>query len=120
MKRNVRAIVHQYSGYWKMQTESFDPEPGRYVSCIKMRDTRMPKSLLSEACRAWDGRPVERQEEGERENDPNTSGRWKGDTKPAFTERKGRKQKEADEATKSDPRFSRMFETDREEGGRER
>ena len=37
MPRVLRATVHQYSGYWRMHTESFDPEPGRYISCVKMR-----------------------------------------------------------------------------------
>lgn len=59
MDRPLRAFVHTYSDYWKLHTESFDPEPNRYIHCVKLRDTSAPRPLLSEAARKWRGpRPV--------------------------------------------------------------
>lgn len=49
MARPLRKIAHEYSDFWKLQTESFDPEPKRYIHCIKLRDTQAPRPLLSEA-----------------------------------------------------------------------
>lgn len=49
MARPLRKIVHEYSDFWKLQTESFDPEPKRYIHCIKLLDTQAPRPLLSEA-----------------------------------------------------------------------
>jgi hypothetical protein len=51
MDRQTRSFVHEYSDYWNLQTESFDPEPNRYINCVKLRDTRAPYPLLSEAIR---------------------------------------------------------------------
>ena len=59
MDRPMRAFVHEYSDYWKLHTESFDPEPKRYIHCVKLRDTSAPYPLLSEAARNWRGpRPI--------------------------------------------------------------
>lgn len=55
MDRPSRKFVHEYSDFWRMHTESFDPEGRRYVQCSKMRDTRAPYPLLSEAARRWRG-----------------------------------------------------------------
>jgi len=55
MDRPLRTFVHGYSDYWKLHTESFDPEPKRYIHCVKLRDTRAPFPLLSEAARNWRG-----------------------------------------------------------------
>jgi hypothetical protein len=62
MDRPTRAFVHEYSDYWNLQTESFDPEPYRYINCVKLRDTRAPYPLLSEAIR-MNQRPLLREKE---------------------------------------------------------
>jgi hypothetical protein len=59
MDKPLRKRVHEYSDFWKLQTESFDPEPKRYIYCAKLRDTCAPYPLLSDAARNWRGpRPV--------------------------------------------------------------
>ena len=55
MDRPSRAFCHEYAAYWKLHTESFDPEPARYVHCVKLRDTSAPCPLLSDAARHWRG-----------------------------------------------------------------
>lgn len=55
MDRPARKFVHHYSDFWKLRTESFDPEPRRYIHCVKMADTVMPHPLLSDAVRNWRG-----------------------------------------------------------------
>ena len=47
MDRPTRLLIHEYSDFWKLHTESFDPEPKRYIHCVKLRDTRAPYPLLS-------------------------------------------------------------------------
>lgn len=56
MDRPTRAFVHEYSDFWRLNTESFDPEPKRYIHCVKLLDTRAPYPLLSDAARYWKGR----------------------------------------------------------------
>lgn len=51
----TRKFVHEYSDYWKLHTESFDPEPKRYIHCVKLLDTSIPYPLLSDAARHWRG-----------------------------------------------------------------
>jgi hypothetical protein len=64
MDRPTRVFVHEYSDFWKLHTESFDPEPKRYIHCVKLRDTSVPRPLLSEAARNWQGpRLVTREQE---------------------------------------------------------
>lgn len=55
MNRPMRLFVHEYSDFWKLHTESFDPEGNRYIYCAKLDDTRAPNPLLSEAARKWRG-----------------------------------------------------------------
>eukprot|EP00535_Pseudo-nitzschia_heimii_P004654 CAMPEP_0197179576 /NCGR_PEP_ID=MMETSP1423-20130617/4464_1 /TAXON_ID=476441 /ORGANISM="Pseudo-nitzschia heimii, Strain UNC1101" /LENGTH=968 /DNA_ID=CAMNT_0042629499 /DNA_START=350 /DNA_END=3256 /DNA_ORIENTATION=+ len=55
MNRSARKFVHEYAEFWKLKTESFDPEPNRYIHCVKLRDTRMPHPLLSDIARNWRG-----------------------------------------------------------------
>ena len=55
MNRPMRKFVHEYSDYWFFRTESFDPEGRRYIHCAKMKDTRAPHPLLSDAARKWRG-----------------------------------------------------------------
>jgi R3H domain len=55
MDRPTRTFVHHYGDFWKLQTESFDAEPKRYIHCVKLRDTGMPWPLLSQAVREWRG-----------------------------------------------------------------
>mmetsp|Transcript_26286 Transcript_26286/g.39812 ORF Transcript_26286/g.39812 Transcript_26286/m.39812 type:complete len:947 (-) Transcript_26286:161-3001(-) len=47
MDRPTRTLVHHYGDFWKLQTESFDPEPNRYIHCVKLRETAAPYPLLS-------------------------------------------------------------------------
>ena len=53
MDRTHRAFVHEYAGFWKLHTESFDPEPKRYVHCVKLLETCAPYPLISEAMKHW-------------------------------------------------------------------
>ena len=55
MLRPTRKFVHEYSDFWKLHTESFDPEGRRYVYCVKLEDTHAPYPLLSDAARKWRG-----------------------------------------------------------------
>lgn len=55
MNRSARKFVHEYAEFWKLKTESFDPEPNRYIHCVKLQDTRMPQPLLSAIARSWRG-----------------------------------------------------------------
>lgn len=55
MDRPTRKFVHEYSDFWNMHTESFDPQPKRYIHCVKLLETRAPRPLLSEAVRKWRG-----------------------------------------------------------------
>ena len=55
MDRASRAFVHQYAEFWDLKTESFDPEPKRYIHCVKILSTRAPHPFLSEAARNWLG-----------------------------------------------------------------
>ena len=58
MARPLRKFVHEYSDFWKLHTESFDPEGRRYIYCKKKDDTCAPYPLLSEAARKWKGPTV--------------------------------------------------------------
>ena len=53
MLRDLRVIVHEYSDFWNLHTESFDKEPKRYINCKKLRDTRTPYPLLSDAVKNY-------------------------------------------------------------------
>jgi hypothetical protein len=55
MDAPTRKFVHEYCEFWKLQTESFDAEPRRYIYCVKLRDTCAPYPLLSDAARNWRG-----------------------------------------------------------------
>ena len=55
MDRPSRKFVHEYSDFWNLKTESFDPEPKRYIHCVKMTNTMMPHPLLSDVARKWRG-----------------------------------------------------------------
>lgn len=53
MDKPLRKFVHEYSDFWSLHTESFDPEGRRYIYCKKLVDTSAPYPLLSEAARRW-------------------------------------------------------------------
>lgn len=55
MDKPTRKFVHEYSDFWSMHTQSFDPQPNRYVHCVKLLETRAPRPLLSEVARTWRG-----------------------------------------------------------------
>uniref|UniRef100_A0A7S3L575 R3H domain-containing protein n=1 Tax=Amphora coffeiformis TaxID=265554 RepID=A0A7S3L575_9STRA len=55
MDRPTRTFVHHYSDFWNLNTESYDPEPRRYIQCSKTRETMAPYPLLSVAARNWTG-----------------------------------------------------------------
>lgn len=65
MDRSTRILVHEYSDFWKLHTESFDPEPRRYIHCVKLRDTAAPNPLLSVVVRNWRGPIHEQQTAGQ-------------------------------------------------------
>lgn len=56
MDKPTRIFVHKYSDFWHMQTQSYDPEPRRYIHCVKLRDTITPHPLLSHAAKNWNGK----------------------------------------------------------------
>ena len=49
MNRDLRVIVHTYSDFWNISTESFDADPNRYIHCVRTNETRIPDPLLSAA-----------------------------------------------------------------------
>lgn len=51
MLRDMRVFVHEYSDFWRLETESYDREPKRYIVCRKLQETCAPTPLLSHACR---------------------------------------------------------------------
>ena len=55
MDRPLRKFVHAYSDFWNLHTESFDPQPKRYIHCVKLLETRAPRPLLSAAVHSWRG-----------------------------------------------------------------
>ena len=55
MPRHLRRLVHEYSDYWFLHTESFDPQPKRYVNCVKTMNTKVPNPLLSVVVSSWRG-----------------------------------------------------------------
>eukprot|EP00970_Alexandrium_tamarense_P014593 scaffold4206_cov196-Alexandrium_tamarense.AAC.24 len=55
MDRPTRVFVHEYSDFWRLTTQSYDPEGRRYIHCVKTVDTSTPHPLLSEAVRKWRG-----------------------------------------------------------------
>ena len=55
MEKLKRKLVHEYSDFWFLHTESFDPAPHRYVNCVKTAETKMPHPLLSAAVKSWRG-----------------------------------------------------------------
>eukprot|EP00814_Leptocylindrus_danicus_P006555 CAMPEP_0116018570 /NCGR_PEP_ID=MMETSP0321-20121206/8721_1 /TAXON_ID=163516 /ORGANISM="Leptocylindrus danicus var. danicus, Strain B650" /LENGTH=803 /DNA_ID=CAMNT_0003488977 /DNA_START=15 /DNA_END=2426 /DNA_ORIENTATION=+ len=59
MEKPKRKLVHEYSDFWFLHTESFDPAPYRYVNCVKTADTKMPYPLLSAAVKSWRGPRLE-------------------------------------------------------------
>ena len=58
MMKKLRILVHHYSDFWNLTTESFDKEPKRYINCKKVRETQAPYPLLSEAIRHYRPPPV--------------------------------------------------------------
>lgn len=55
MDRPTRVFVHEYSDFWNLLTQSYDPEGKRYIHCRKQLLSRIPQPLLSEAVRTWKG-----------------------------------------------------------------
>ena len=53
MAKSDRALVHEYSDRWCLHTESFDPEPRRYIHSVKSKEAKIPSPLLSDAARGW-------------------------------------------------------------------
>lgn len=65
MDKPFRIFVHKYSDFWNIQTRSYDPEPKRYIHCVKMLETYAPRPLLSDAAKNWQGLRINnKQEEG--------------------------------------------------------
>mmetsp|Transcript_10549 Transcript_10549/g.13713 ORF Transcript_10549/g.13713 Transcript_10549/m.13713 type:complete len:850 (-) Transcript_10549:53-2602(-) len=55
MSKPLRRLIHEYSDFWFLQTQSFDPQPKRYVNCVKTVETKVPHPLLSDSVRSWRG-----------------------------------------------------------------
>ena len=55
MDKPSRKFFHEYSDFWNLHTQSFDPAPKRYIQCTKTMDTRAPYPFLSDAVRSWKG-----------------------------------------------------------------
>jgi hypothetical protein len=55
MDRATRVFVHEYSDFWRLKTQSYDPEGRRYIHCSKLADTSAPHPLLSDAAKKWRG-----------------------------------------------------------------
>jgi len=55
MDKPTRIFVHKYSDFWNIHTQSFDPEPRRYIHCVKVDQTHAPCPLLSHAVKTWRG-----------------------------------------------------------------
>jgi hypothetical protein len=55
MDKPTRTFVHEYSDYWKLQTQSYDDPPRRYIHCVKTDMTCAPYPQLSTAARHWKG-----------------------------------------------------------------
>ena len=55
MDKPTRKFFHEYSDFWNLTTQSFDPEPKRYIYCTKTIETHAPRPLLSEAVQKWKG-----------------------------------------------------------------
>jgi hypothetical protein len=55
MDRATRLFVHEYSDFWRLKTQSYDPEGRRYIHCSKLVDTSAPHPLLSDAAKKWRG-----------------------------------------------------------------
>ena len=55
MDKKNRKLAHHYAEFWHLKTESFDPEPNRYIHCVKLQDTCMPLPLLSDVAQHWRG-----------------------------------------------------------------
>jgi len=53
MLKDLRKLIHEYSDFWNLHTESFDKEPKRYINCKKLRDTCAPHPLLSIAVKNY-------------------------------------------------------------------
>jgi R3H domain len=59
MDKPGRKLVHHYAEFWNLKTESFDPEPKRYVHCVKLPSTHMPHPLLSNAASGVQNSPFQ-------------------------------------------------------------
>lgn len=55
MDKPMRRFFHEYSDFWHLHTQSFDPAPKRYIQCTKTIDTIAPYPFLSDAVRSWKG-----------------------------------------------------------------
>lgn len=55
MDKPTRKFFHEYSDFWNLTTQSFDPAPKRYIYCTKTIETHAPRPLLSEAVQKWKG-----------------------------------------------------------------
>jgi len=83
MERPLRKFVHGYSDYWNLRTESFDPEPKRYIHCVKLLETRSPRPLLSQAVRMWRGPAPSASARFLSDNNMGSGGGGGGDGQPA-------------------------------------
>lgn len=52
MLKKARDILHNLANFYGVSSSEYDPEPQRYVSFVKLLDSKLPSNLLSERCRA--------------------------------------------------------------------
>ena len=52
MQRPTRLILHTLAKFYNINSYEYDPEPNRYVSFVKLLDSRLPANLLSNRCAA--------------------------------------------------------------------
>jgi hypothetical protein len=52
MPKKARNILHGLASFYGVSSFEYDPEPQRYVSFVKLLDSKLPSNLLSQRCRA--------------------------------------------------------------------
>ena len=52
MPKPTRILLHTLAKYYNVNSYEYDPEPNRYVSFVKLLDSRVPNNILSARCTA--------------------------------------------------------------------
>jgi hypothetical protein len=51
MSKKQRDMMHNMAKFYGVNSYEYDPEPQRYVSFVKLLDSKLPSNLLSQRCR---------------------------------------------------------------------